>query len=172
MFTLQTKILFGVIVILLIALLAALTKVWYLDNRLTAAQTELAKESAALKLCNAEHKLFVDNVQKAGEEAIAKAEKQVAKNNKDIKDITNGYLKAKRVADTVPMYISRLRSAEQASRSTSSSDMPTQAEAATGVDDTSEVIVPSTERIIADCREDALKLVWLQAFETRQGESP
>lgn len=170
MFTIQTKILFGIIVILLLSLAVSVTGVYYLKHKLESVQTELAEEKAALRTCEAEHKVFVDGVQEAGAKAIAAAEKQVAKNNQDVKDITDGYLKAKRIADS--RIASRVRYAEQTSRSTSSSTMPTETEATPRVDDASEDSLPTTERIIADCREDALRLVWLQAFETKQGESP
>jgi len=44
--------------------------------------------------------------------------------------------------------------------------------ASTGTYEPSQDALPPTERIIADCREDTLKLVWLQHFETLQGAPP
>lgn len=151
--TAAIKVCVGVIVLLALALILSLTRVYYLK--------------AQLAECKGTYAEFVAKVEVLGEQAAAEAEKQVAKNKQDVKEVKDGYHKARNIVSTKSAD-AKLRYTE----SPGSGITPTEASSSSGTLDTPEGTLPSTERIITDCREDVLKLVWLQHFELLQGETP
>lgn len=167
-----SKVLTVIIIALVIALLSSLAGVWYLNARLESVKQDLAGETAKLNTCNAAHKLFVDGVAEAGRKAQLAMEEQIAKNNADTKEVIDGYQKAKTVIVRVPVYIDKLRNTNTSGGSSGGSGLSAPTKASDGAYEPSQDALPPTERIIADCREDTLKLVWLQHFETLQGAPP
>ena len=167
-----SKGLIAIIVALSIALLSSLAGVWYLNKRLESVKESLAKETAQLNLCNAKHALFVKDVKEAGEKAKLEMEEQIAKNEADTKEVIDGYQKAKTVIVRVPVYVDRLRDGKSSSGNPSGSGLSTPTGTTSGAYEPSQDALPPTERIIADCREETLKLVWLQHFEELQRGPP
>lgn len=167
-----SKGLIAIIVALSIALLSSLAGVWYLNKRLESVKESLAKETAQLNLCNAKHALFVKDVKEAGEKAKLEMEAQIAKNEADTKEVIDGYQKAKTVIVRVPVYVDRLRDGKSTSGNPSGSGLSTPTGTSPGTYEPSQGDLPVTEGIVADCREDVLKLVWLQHFEELQRSPP
>lgn len=167
-----SKVLTAIIIALVIALLSSVVYAWSLKAQLNTTKKVLAEETAALNLCKAEHKLFVEGVQAAGDKAKREAEEQIAKNNADMKEVIDGYQKAKTIIVRVPVYIDKLRDRKQDSGSPGGSGLSAPTKASDRAYEPSQDALPPAERIIADCREDTLKLVWLQHFETLQGAPP
>ena len=167
-----SKVLTVIIIALVIALLSSLAGVWYLNARLESVKQDLAGETAKLNTCNAVHKLFVDGVAEAGRKAQLAMEEQIAKNNADTKEVIDGYQKAKTVIVRVPVYVDRLRDTKSSSGNPSGSGLSTPTGTPSGTYEPSQDALPPTERIIADCREETLKLVWLQHFEELQRGPP
>jgi len=167
-----SKVLTAIVIALAVALLSSVVYAWSLKAQLKATKKVLAKETAALNLCEAKHKLFVEDVQAAGDKAKREAEEQIAKNNADTKEVIDGYQKAKTVIVRVPVYIDKLRNTNTSGGSSGGSGLSAPTKASDGAYEPSQDALPPTERIIADCREDTLKLVWLQHFETLQGAPP
>ena len=132
---------------------------------ITHARLNTAKEAVAT--CKANHEAFVLQAKAHGELAAKKA-KQIEQDNERIANETaDGWAKALDVvrADTAR----RLRIV---SRSSNSREMPGIRTPAERVDATPEGALPDPGRVIADCAEDTLKLVWLQHWitETRSNE--
>ena len=167
-----SKGLIAVIVALSIALLSSLVNIWFLNKRLDAVKEALAKETAELNSCKAKHALFVKDVKEAGEKAKLEMEEQIAKNEADTKEVIDGYQKAKTVIVRVPVYVDRLRDGKSSSGNSSGSGLSTPTGTTAGTYEPSQDALPPAERIIADCREETLKLVWLQYFEELQRGLP
>jgi len=167
-----SKVLTAIVIALAVALLSSVVYAWSLKAQLKATKKVLAKETAALNLCEAKHKLFVEDVQAAGDKAKREAEEQIAKNNADTKEVIDGYQKAKTVIVRVPVYVDRLRDAKPSSGNPSGSGLSTPTGTTSGAYEPSQDALPPAERIIADCREETLKLVWLQHFEELQRGLP
>ena len=123
-----------------------------------------AKEAVAT--CKANHEAFVLQAKAQGELAERKA-KQIEQDNERIADETaKGWAKA---LDVVRADSRRVR---LVTRNPGSREMPGIRAPAERVDAAPEGTLPAPERVIADCQEDVLKLVWLQNWitETRSNE--
>ena len=131
----------------------------------TQARLNTAKEAVAT--CKANHEAFVLQAKAQGELAAKKA-RQVEQDNERIADETaKGWANALDVvrADTA-------RRVRNVARNPGGREMPGLRAPAERVDAAAEGALPAPERIIADCAEDTLKLVWLQHWitETRSNE--
>lgn len=120
-----------------------------------------------LETCKAKHQAFVEQVEAQGKLAEEKAKRVEADNRRIADETAKGWAAA---LDAVRADIDR-RVRLAASRSASSSPVPGPSTAAVRIDDPAEVTLPSPERIIADCAEDTLKLVWLQDWVRRVAET-
>ena len=126
----------------------------------THARLNSAKE--AVVTCKANHEAFVLQAKVQGELAEKKA-KQVEQDNERIANETaKGWAKALDVVRA-----DGARRVRIAPRGSGGSDMPGVRAPAAGTDAAPEGALPPAERIIADCQEDVLKLVWLQDWITR-----
>ena len=150
----------------LVAFLIATNLVAFGGWKLTA--NNLTHTQEQLATCEATHKAFVDQTRVRGEQA-EKAKKAVETNNRRIADETaHGWASA---LDVVRGDAAR-RVRQSAAAGPGSRTVPETGQAAARTDAASEVTIPAPERVIADCTEDTLKLVWLQHWimETRSNE--
>lgn len=146
-----------------IAFLIATNLVAFGGWKLTASNLTHTQEQLAT--CEATHKAFVAQVRVEGEQA-EKAKKTVENNNRRIADETaKGWASA---LDVVRADAAR-RVRVAAAAGAGSRGMPGISPPAAGTDAASEGALPPAERIVADCAEDTLNLVWLQHWvsETR-----
>ena len=132
--------------------------------KLTAGNLNQAKQDVAT--CRANHEAFIAQTKAQGELAAQRA-KTVEQNHRRIADETaTGWAKA---LDVVRADAAR-RVRFAAAASSAGRAMPGISPPAAGVDAAAEGALPPAERIIADCQEDTLKLMWLQHWvnETRE----
>lgn len=148
---------------LLIAFLMVTNIVAFGGWKLTSRHLDQAKQDVAT--CRANHEAFVAQTKAQGELAAQRA-KTIEQNHRRIADETaKGWASA---LDVVRADAAR-RVRVAAAAGAGGRGMPGISPPAAGTDAAAEGALPPAERIVADCAEDTLNLVWLQHWvsETR-----
>jgi hypothetical protein len=109
------------------------------------------------------HELFVGQVEAQGKLAAAQAEAKEKQNAQIADETSRGWAAA---LDVVRRDVAhRVRVA--ANRGAGGSGLSAPSAAAPGIDAPAQVDLPPAERVIADCAEDTLTLIWLQDWITK-----
>lgn len=124
---------------------------------------DAASYKAQLETSKARHKAFVDQVDAQGQIAETKAKQTEADNRRIADETAKGWAAA---LDAVRTDVDR-RVRLAARGSAGGSGVSPSRGGTVRIDDPTESPLPPPERIIADCSEDVLKLVWLQDFITK-----
>ena len=127
--------------------------------------TKLDNAYAKLTQCEAKHKAFVEHTEYLAKEAQKKAEEVKAENERIANETARGWSAA--LAYVRADADKRLR---YANRNSGSGSVSAQGITAPRTDEPAQVDLPSAERVIADCAEDTLTLVWLQDWVKRTSQ--
>jgi multidrug resistance efflux pump len=111
-----------------------------------------------LETCKAKHQAFKDQVEAQGKLAIEKAKAK----EKDNAEITEKTARAWAAALSAVRADADRRVRLAAARGASGSGVSAAGATASGIDAPTQVDLPPAERVIADCAEDTLTLIWLQ----------
>ena len=145
-------------VVLIAAALQCMTGLgWWMTSH------QLDKAQEAVRRCNVEHQVFVNQTRYQAEQAKARAQ-QIEHEQRRIQDETaKGWAAA---LDYVRADAAR-RVRLAAAGSAGGRGLSSPGTAAQRTDDATESALPAAETIVADCAEDVLKLTWLQDFLRR-----
>lgn len=132
---------------------------WWLNS------VESEAYQTKLETCQGKHLAFVNKTKAEGEIAAEKAKSIEETSRRTANETAKGVSSARAV---VRAKFKRVRSAS--GKSAGGSGLSAPPASAGGVDGNAEGDLPPTERIIADCAQDVLTLVWLQHHERQQQE--
>lgn len=128
---------------------------------ITGVRLDHSKES--IVACQTKHEAFVSQVRVEGEKAERKTAEIIANQSQITEDIKNEYSQN---LDRLRADYQRLRNT--ASRSPGSGNMPGISDPASRVEGSAKNDLPDPGRIVAECAEETLKLIWLQQWVSEQ----
>lgn len=132
---------------------------WITSERLDRAQAKVAE-------CRAQHQAFVDQVERAGRRAAARAQEIENEQRRIADETAQGWAKA---LDVVRADAARRLRAVAGQGSAGAGGLSAPGQPAARIDERAQIPLPPAERILADCAEDTLMLVWLQDWLRKTG---